>query len=142
MNIFDKKNINLFTPDGIEFISDILQSIGYDDFTTNEARRDGLRTINKLFELELIEVFHWGNYQNELKNKVIPDFDKMMYIQELWHKGADFEDFTNMPMFKFKDWYLNALNKNGMTSTTNWGNFVKKNIGDLEKWIKENRPKD
>lgn len=144
LNLFDKKNILLFEPyDGIEFIYSILQNIGYyPDFTTLKARRDGLRTVNQLFELDLIEIFHWGSYENELKNQELSIFDKMMYLQELWFIGANFENFSNMPMFKYKKWYLSKLEKLGMTDTTNWENFVENKIGNIEQWIKSNSPKN
>ena len=141
--IFNKKKIFLFEPyDGIEFIYSILQNIGYyPDFTTKEARRDGLRIINNLFELDLIEIFHWGEYQKELKGKDIPLFDKMMYLQELWFEGADFADFTNMPMFKYKDWYIESLKNLGMNHYRDWEQFVNDKIVNLEEWIENNRPK-
>ncbi|MDY7395713.1 hypothetical protein UMM65_10700 [Aureibaculum sp. 2210JD6-5] len=144
VNIFDKKNIFLLEPyDGIEFIYSVLQNIGhYSDFTTLKARRDGLKVINQLFVLDLIEIFHWGKYQRELNDKKLSIFEIMMYIQELWFIGANFENFHNMPMFKYKNWYISELEKLGMTHTTDWEEFVKNKIGDLEKWIKENKPKD
>ena len=47
-----------------------------------------------------------------------------------------------MVMFKHKDWYVDALEKKGLTSTTDWKTFVKEKIGDLEKWIEDNRPQE
>ncbi len=69
--IFNSENIELFMPDGVEFIYSILQNIGFTNFTTNKARQNGLETIKKLLELELIEIFHWGEYHNKLKDKDI-----------------------------------------------------------------------
>lgn len=142
-NLFDNKNIGIFSPySGIELIDYILNNINhYKDFTTKEARRDCLRAINKLFELELIEVFYWGKYQHELKNKELSIFENMMYLQELWFVGANFADFSFMPMFKYKDWYIEKLEEFGMTETTDWIEFVQNKIGNLEKWIEDNRPK-
>lgn len=140
--LFDKKKILLFEPyDGVEFIYSILQNIGhYPNFTTLKARREGLIVIYQLFKLDLIEIFHWGKYHDELKDKKLSIFEKMMYIQELWFIGANFEDFHNMTMFKYQDWYMSELEKLGMNHTTDWKEFVKIKIGDLEKWIEENRP--
>lgn len=142
IDIFEKKNVLLFEPEnGVELIHYILQNINhYKNFTTLKARRDGLRVINQLFELDLIEVFHWGKYEHELKGKELSTFEKMMYLQELWFIGADFEDFFSMPMFKYKDWYIKKLEDLGMTHYTDWTTFVDENIDDLEKWIEENRP--
>ncbi|RSC96104.1 hypothetical protein [Tenacibaculum singaporense] len=142
IDIFDKENIGIFTPySGVETIGSILQNINhYKDFTTIKARRGGLQVINKLFELDLIEVFHWGKYEHELKDKELSTFEKMMYLQELWFIGADFADFFSMPMFKYKDWYIKKLEDLGMTHYTDWTTFVDENIDDLVKWIEENRP--
>ena len=122
IDIFEKKNVLLFEPEnGVELIHYILQNTNhYKDFTTLKARRDGLRVINQLFELDLIEVFHWGKYEHELKDKELSAFEKMMYLQELWFIGADFEDFFSMPMFKYKDWYIKKLKDLGMTHYNDW----------------------
>jgi len=55
--------------------------------------------------------------------------------------GADFSDFNSMPMFKHKDWYLNALKEKGLTHTTNWECFVENEIGDFKQWIMKNKPR-
>ncbi len=142
-NIFDKTNILLYEPyDGVEMIYRILENINHLEYTTKNARRDGLRVINKLFELELIEVFHWGSYENELRGKKLSIFEKMMYLQELWFIGADFGDLASMPMFKYKDWYVKNLENLGLTHYTDWKVFVEEKIGDIEKWIEKNRPKE
>ena len=140
--LFASKNTELFMPDGVEFIYNVLENIGFVNYTSIEAKEKGLDAIQKLLELELIEVFHWGEYHNELKDKDISNEEIMKHIDEVWFIGADFEHFISMPMFKYKNWYLNSLEKEGLTMTTNWKKFVKEKIGDLEQWIEENRPKD
>ena len=142
-NLFDNKHIFLFEPyDGIEYIYSILQNIGhYPDFKSLKARREGLMIINQLFELNLIEVFHWGDYENELKNKRLTTFEKMIYIQELWFIGANFEDFHKMPIFRYKNWYIEELEKLGMTHTTDWKEFVTNKIKNIGNWIEDNNPK-
>ncbi len=144
VTLFEDKNVGVFSPyDGVEFIYSILQEIGYySNFKSPEARRDGLLVIQRLFDLKLIEVFHWGNYEKKLKNKELSTSEKMIYIQNLWFIGASFEDFHSMPMFKYKDWYIEKLEAQGMTQTTDWEEFVATKIGDLEKWIEKNRPQD
>lgn len=139
---FDINNIELFMPDGVEFIYTILQNIGFTDFSTNEAREKGLETIKKLLELNLIDVFHWGEHHSSLKDENISNDELICHLENIWFNGADFEHFSNMIMFKFKDWYLSALKNAGLTNTTNWKTFIKENIGDLEKWIEENKPKE
>ncbi|MBO0324184.1 hypothetical protein J0X14_17880 [Muricauda sp. CAU 1633] len=142
-NIFDEQNLDLFIPnDGVEFIYSILQNLGYRDFTTKKARKHGLDVLNKLFELDLIEIFSWGKHHDLLNNLNLTKNQTIKLIDNIWFVGADFEDFLNMPMFRHKDWYLKALDNEGLTSTTNWKTFVNEKIGDLEQWIEKNRPKE
>lgn len=46
-----------------------------------------------------------------------------------------------MPMFRYKNWYLKALEREGLTNTTYWRTFVNEKIGDLETWIKVQKQK-
>lgn len=141
-DLFDKENLDIFIPnDGVEFIYSILQSLGYRDFTTKVAREHGLKIINQLFALDLIEIFHWGNYNKIFKNVIFNKIQTLRLIENIWFEGADYSDFIGMIIFKHKDWYIKALEKEGFTHTKNWENFVKEKIGNLEKWIKQNRPK-
>lgn len=141
MNIFDEKNIELFSPEGVEFIYNILDSVGITDFKSLEAKNIGLTIIKKLFGLGLIEVYHWGTYHEDLNGQELSLKQIIALIEKVWFVGADYPDFFGMPMFKYKDWYLKALEKEGLTITTNWKTFVKEEIGDLEQWIEKNRPK-
>ncbi|WP_067032132.1 hypothetical protein [Allomuricauda sp. CP2A] len=142
-NIFAKENLNLFAPnDGVEFIYSILQNLGYRDFTTKRARSHGLAVIKQLFELDLIEVFSWGENKKLFDNIILTKNQTLALIDNIWFIGADFSDFISMPMFKHKEWYIEALKKEGLNSTTNWKTFVKEKIGDLEQWIEKNRPKE
>jgi hypothetical protein len=143
--LFKFKNIQLFNPyDGVEFIYSILQGLGYcnNNFKSKKGRKEGLEVIEKLFELELIEIFSWGKYVDKLKSKELSNSEKMKFIEELWFIEADYPDFLNMPMFKFKKWYIKNLEKHGFNHFTNWEWFVKNKIGDLEKFIENNRPID
>lgn len=141
--LFDNRHIDVFSPyDGVEYIYSILQNTGHHDFTTRKAREHGLAVIGGLFDLELIEVFSWGDYQKLFYNLNLDRNQIVKLIDNIWFIGADYSDFIGMPMFKHKDWYIKALEKLGMTHTTDWKTFVEKKIGNLEKWIEENRPKD
>lgn len=65
----------------------------------------------------------------------------MNLIEEVWFIGADTPDFYGMPMFKYKDWYIQKLEALGLTHTgPDWKWFVENKIGDIEKWIEENKP--
>jgi hypothetical protein len=106
-----------------------------------EARQEGLSILQNLFKLKLIEIFHWGKHHEIIKQLDLNTKQTIKFIDVTWFEGADFEDFVDMPMFKYKDWYLNALKNEGLTHTTNWKSFVEEKIGNLEKWIEENKPK-
>ncbi len=139
--LFDKENIYLFEPyDGVEFIYSVLQNLNITNFKTNDAREKGLETIEKLLDLELIEIFHWGDNHKQFADEIFSNAEIMMHIKTVWFVGADFSDFNSMPMFKFKDWYIKSLENAGMTHTTDWSGFVENKIGDLERWIEKHRP--
>ena len=130
------KNMDLFTPDGVEFIYTILDGTQTFPRNTSEARKYGLQILEKLLEKELIEVFRWSNKENDFSKEGI-----LKYVESVWFVGADFIDFLSMPMFKYKDWYINALEDKGLTSTTFFRTFVKEELGDIGDFIEKNRPK-
>ena len=66
---------------------------------------------------------------------------RMTYNDKIWFEGAKFPDLYGMVIFGTQKWYTEALEKKGMTNTTNWKLFVKNKIGNLEQWIEDNRPK-
>lgn len=136
-DLFTDSNIDLFMPDGVEYIYNVLQNIGWDEYTSVEAREEGLQVLSRLFEMDLIEVFSFGNYQKKLKNRRLSNNEIINHLRKVWFVGADFNDFLGMPMFKYKDWYLNALKEEGFSDKTDWRRFVDECIGDLEQWIKE-----
>lgn len=138
--LFIDKNIELFMPDGVEYIYNILNNIGWRDYRSAKAKKEGMEVIKKLFELDLIEVFSFGRFNKQLKNANLSVDGIMERIDNVWFVGADFSDFIGMPMFKYKDWYLSALNEAGFNDTLEWREFVNEKIGDLQSWIEEKRP--
>lgn len=125
----------------MEFIHSILQNIGYRDFTTKQARIDGLKVIAQLFDLDLIEIFHWGNHQNVLNGIKLDKSEIIKIIGNIWFVGADYSDFMGMSMFRHKDWYVEALKREGLKlNGMDWKTFVEEKIGNIEKWIEKNRP--
>ncbi len=99
-----------------------------------------LNILKFLLELKVIYVFNWGNAQPPN----IQDFsneDVINHIDKNWIIGAKYPDFYSMAMFGSTKWYVDKLEELGMTHTTNWESFVSEKIGDLEKWIEENKPK-
>jgi hypothetical protein len=144
-DLFKEDKIGLFAPDGVEFIYNVLENLGYykdfsKNFTTEEARSHGLQSIEILCDLELIEIFSWGIHIPKISKRDFSKRELIEYLREVWFVGASTQDFYSMPMIKYKDWYLKALEEKGLTHTTHWKTFVKEEIGDLEQWIEEVRP--
>lgn len=101
------RNVELFTPDGVEFLGTILDRTKTHPRNTIEARAYGIQILEKLLEKDLIEVFRWGNIENDFSKEGI-----LNYVKNVWYVGADYLDFYGMPIFKYKDWYLQALEDN------------------------------
>jgi hypothetical protein len=140
-DLFQEKHIELFMPDGIEFIYNILENICHSkDFKSTEVKREGLNVISILCDLDIIEVFHWGKLEPNISKTNFSKEDLINFVEKVWFEGANTQDFYSMPMFTYKKWYLDALEKKGLTIFTHWKTFVKEEIGDLEKWIEEVRP--
>lgn len=146
INLFNKKYINLFCygGDGIEFFQSIMFSLGYSykELSSLKVKKDTLYVIEELLKLKLIEVFLWGEKHSEMKDKEYSIEEILKYINSIWFDEADYPDFYGMVMFKHKEWYTHKLEKLGMTHTTDWKWFVENKIGNLEKWIQENKPNE
>jgi hypothetical protein len=144
LDIFYSRYINLFLPnDGVEFLFNIINELGYnvDKPLSVKERENILFVIDQLFKLDLIYVFHWGKNHNEMKNKKYTIVETLNHINTMWFEKAYYPDYYGMIMFGHKKWYTDKLENLGLTETTNWEQFVKNKIGDLEKWIEENKPK-
>lgn len=148
-HLFKEDSLNIFTPDGIELIYRILENVGCyqvvqdKSHLTAQARENGLKAIEILCDMKLIEVFQWGI---EIPNISKTNFTKgelIAHLRKVWKVGTETHEFYALPMFIYKKWYLDALKEKGLIDihTTNWKKFVKNEIGDLEKWIEEVRPK-
>lgn len=143
MNVFDFRYVNLFLPDdGVEFIHSIIESLGYGirDYKSSEVREETLEAISQLLELKMLEVYRWEANQEEPNDRKLSDKEILNKVEQQWFIGADYVDFLGMVMFGHPSWYVDKLNELGFTPTTDWKWFVKHKIGDLEKWIKDNKP--
>ena len=141
--IYNKCDLFLFHPEGIEYVYNVLENLGYTnkEYSSKEARTEGLEIINSLLELNMIEIFSW-NSTDISTDKNISNREIMNRLKNVWFVGADFPDFIQMPMFKYKHWYLDALEKKGFKQHKGiWSGFVKSHIVDLIQFIKSNNPK-
>ena len=144
MDIFAKKNLNLlaYGGDGLEFFHSIMFSLGYsyDDIPSEYARESALLAIEKLFENDLIRIVRWGDDEKFFENKNFTLRESMLIIRAKWISDFSIPDFYGSIIFGLEDWYTNALEKEGITDTTDWKWFVENKIGDLRQFIKENKP--
>ncbi|MCE2612663.1 hypothetical protein LVD13_06745 [Flavobacteriaceae bacterium D16] len=143
IDLFSKEHIDLFCPyDSLEFIHNILSNIGYgfENEASKEAKADGLAVIRKLLELNLLEVFHWGPEHSSRKGKSYTNEEILDYVDAIWKEGTQYPDFYGLVMFKYKDWYTNALEEEGLTMFTDWRTFANTKIGNIEDFIKKHSP--
>jgi len=140
--LFTTKNSGILCPHAFEFVSFLLGFLGFseEEYDTPEARNEVLTTLHLLLELDVLAVQTWFA-KPELDEKSLSVDEMIKFIDEIWFRGARFPDFYDMVLFTSTDWYEQKLRELGLTYTTDWHFFLDNVIGDLEKWIKENRPK-
>ncbi|NJB38200.1 hypothetical protein [Croceivirga sp. JEA036] len=143
INIFDKKYLDLLAPNGVEYIWGVYMHLGIKDNESSKPnnKRIILDTIKSLLNYSILQVGEW--YQRpELNSKKLTVKEIVKNLDEIWNEKATYPDFYDMVYFTTPEWYVNKTKKLGLTMTTDWKTFVKEEIGDLEKWIEENRPKN
>ena len=114
--LFSEKYINLFIPgDGVEFIYSILQNSGISDFASSKSRVKGLEIISTLFSMELIEVFHWGEEHEALKNKNLSKEETLEYIEKAYRDGFVYDWFRLSNTFQ--------VNPSGISGGIIWIHF-------------------
>jgi len=139
-DIFKGKTINLFAPNSNEYLYDYIYLLEYKDEDANnwKSRLVILSVLKYLLKLKIIYIYSWCDENLNDENRSIDEIISQINIK--WKKNTIFPDYYNIVMFGTQNWYIEKLTKLGMTNTTNWETFVKDNIGNLEKWIEENRP--
>ncbi|MDG2193281.1 MAG: hypothetical protein P8K77_00200 [Polaribacter sp.] len=142
-NIFKNGYINLFCPNSNEYLFDYIYALGFKDIDSKnwKPRLVILSVLEYLFRLKIINVYSWPNHP-ELEKKGMTIKETIETIDKLWSNNATFPDFYGIVMFENQKWYTEALEKKGLTQTTNWEKFIENEIGDLEKFIEDNRPID
>tara|TARA_B110000967_G_scaffold121007_1_gene123644 strand:+ start:2046 stop:2477 length:432 start_codon:yes stop_codon:yes gene_type:complete len=140
INLFDEEYINVLCPSDNEYLWNIFNHFGYDNDNNPDIKKQTLRALKIMLDLDIIFVAKWFA-KPELENCNLEPNEIIKHINEIWFDGAIFPDFYGMVMFNSKDWYKDKLENKGFTPFVNWKNFTKEEIGDLEKWIEENKPK-
>jgi len=132
-----------YIPHSIELLFDFFgkYNINTNEKYTKEIKRKVLNTISVLIQQKIIFVGNWIDKEN-FKKWDLANTETIKKIDNLWNENAEFSEFYNIAWFGYEKWYVDALESLGMTSQTDWGYFVKNKIGNLEKWIEDNKPKD
>ena len=143
IDLFDDRYIYLLCPNGIEYIWEVYMHLDMNDDDAIEPnnKKIVLSVLKKLMSYGVVIVDQWFQ-KPELNNLSLSIDDTIKYINEIWHENSKYPDLYNMVLFASSDWYVNKTKELGFTETTDWKTFVKKNIGDLESWIEDNRPKN
>lgn len=142
-SIFNNKYINLFNPDdGVEFIYSIIQSLGYGikDFKSLEVRTETLEAIRQLLKIEMLEAYSWHGHDVKSEVPKLSNEEILKKVEEQWFIGADYVDFLSIVMFCHPIWYKEKLEELGFKPTTDWVWFIENKIGNIEKWIQDNKP--
>ena len=141
-DLFKKEYIGLLCPHSFEFLNHLIGQLGYsqEQYDNLKVKQNVLNVIKLLFDLGILTVHDWVN-NKDLNNENLTSVDIINKIDDLWVKGIKYPDFYNIILFGTSGWYVKKLENLGMTPTTNWETFVKDKIGNLEKWIEDNRPK-
>ncbi len=139
--IFNKNYIGLFSPYSNEYLYNYIYELGYTDKDSGnwKCRFIVLSTINYLLENKIIYIYDWPNHPSI--NKKLSNEDIIKTIDKSWLQESKYPDFFGMVIFGTSQWYKDNLERLGMTIYTDWNKFVQSEIGDLEKWIENNKPK-
>lgn len=134
-------SIKFYCPYYIELLFDFFGefNIKTNEKYTSEKKKKVLSAISELLSNEIIFV---GKIENDVINRWnFSNNEIIKKIDNLWMEETDYAEFYNMVWFGYENWYIEKMEKLGFKNENDWNIFVKTVIGDLELWIKENKPK-
>jgi len=81
--------------------------------------------------------------KNKELNKIkLSNNDLIKNIKEKMSSSKSMDEFYDFYWIKYQNWYREGLENKGLNVyTIKWNEFINERIGDLEKWIEENKPK-
>ncbi len=141
IDLFDDKYIDLLCPNGIEYIWGVYMHLDISDKDASKPnnKKIVLDVIETLMNYGVLYVYEWYK-KPELNHQKLTIKETIDFIDEIWAKNSNYPDLYSMMYFGSPHWYVNKTGELGFTMTTNWRTFVHDKIGDLEKWIEENKP--
>ena len=132
-----------YIPHYIEYLFDFFgkYQIKTNKKYTQENKEKVLNSILTLLNQRIIFVGNWID-NNNFKRWNLSNKEIIEKINSLWLEGTEYPELYNIVYFNYEEWYIDELEKLGFNENSNWDTFIKENIGNLEKWIEENRPKE
>lgn len=134
---------NFYIPYKIELLFDFFPELNVrvDKYYSSDEKKEVLKWVRKLLEERIIFAGEFGD-DKKLKRWDL-SIDKIIdKISANWKEDIDFPGFYNIVWFGYEDWYINALKKEGYNDELDWKWFLDNKIGEIEVWVKENRPKN
>lgn len=145
IDIFSKKYNSILHPFHLESLNHLSGFIKSTDNSLSfiEMKKNTLEVLNFLLENNIVYVLEKDFMMNKEFRKIkLSNEEIINEINNNWFEDISWEDFYFMLWFRFQDWYKDRLIAEGLVNKPmKWNDFVKNNIGDLEQWIEENRPK-
>lgn len=146
LDIYSNKYNSIFHPFHLESLYHLSQFIENVDYhlSFEERKKIVLEILNFLLENNIIYVLKEDFMQNkENKKKILSDKEIISKINDIWREDTPWEDLYFMLWFRFQNWYRDKLVSIGLENKPiDWNEFINNNIGDLEKWIMENKTKN
>lgn len=110
----------------------------YPVLSEKKLKEKTLEFIKILLEKKLLDIYT-SKFNTKWNLSVEESIDK---IDAIWKENASYTELISLIYFTRQKWFYQKLKSSGYDFMTDWKKFVEEKIGDLEKWIEENRPKD
>ena len=146
VNIFDKKYNAILHPYNLEslnhlalFIKDKKRDLDFENL-----KLITLNVLEYLIDNDIIYILdpNWMKNKEYTQSKLSKE-SIINIANEKWSHNISDEEFYDLFWFRFQDWYTTKLVEKGLTYYSfDWNEFINEKIGNLEQWIKENRPKE
>jgi|GEM_PF-4678260 hypothetical protein len=145
INVFSTKYNGVFHPFGIESLYHLAVYIREKniDIELDDLNTLTLEVFQYLINNNIIYVLENNWMKNKELNKIkLSNNDLIKNIKEKMSSSKSMDEFYDFYWIKYQNWYREGLENKGLNVyTIKWNEFINERIGDLEKWIEENKPK-